>query len=104
MENRVIGIDTNPYLSIAASLACGYLGMIEGIKPRPPVDHEIYEGGAELPGSLTAALKLFEADTPLRDALGEEFCKLYADIKWAELEEYQREISPWERQHLLLNA
>ena len=104
VENRVIGIDTNPYLSIAASLACGYLGMVEKVEPREPVNHEIYEGGAELPGSLTNALELFEEDTALREVLGEEFCQLYSDIKRAELEEYQREISPWERQHLLLNA
>ena len=27
IENRVAGMDCNPYLAIAASLACGYLGM-----------------------------------------------------------------------------
>ena len=30
VENRVGGADANPYIAIAASLACGYLGMIEG--------------------------------------------------------------------------
>ena len=33
VENRVAGADANPYLAFAASLACGYLGMIESIKP-----------------------------------------------------------------------
>jgi len=36
VENRVGGADANPYLAIAASLACGYLGMIEGLKARSP--------------------------------------------------------------------
>ena len=27
IENRVVGMDCNPYLAIAASLACGYLGI-----------------------------------------------------------------------------
>lgn len=36
--------------------------------------------------------------------IGEEFCNLFAQIKQAENQEYQREISPWERQHLLLNV
>ena len=36
--------------------------------------------------------------------LGKEFWQLFSDIKNAELEEHQREISPWERQHLLLNV
>ncbi len=30
VENRIPSSDANPYLAIAASLACGYLGMIEG--------------------------------------------------------------------------
>jgi glutamine synthetase len=50
------------------------------------------------------ALEQFEGGTEIRELLGEEFCRLYHDIKRAEYEEYQREISPWERQHLLLNA
>ncbi len=104
VENRVIGIDTNPYLAIAASLACGYLGMVNKVGSRPPVNREILEGGAELPPSLMRALDLFDEPHPMRDVLGEEFCQLFSDIKHAELEEYQREISPWERQHLLLNA
>ena len=37
VENRVPGADANPYLAFAASLACGYLGMIERIKPSDPV-------------------------------------------------------------------
>src|SRR5690606_883807 len=30
VENRVVGMDCNPYLALAASLACGYLGMKAG--------------------------------------------------------------------------
>ena len=104
VENRVIGIDTNPYLSIAASLACGYLGLVNRVAPRPAADHEVWESEASLPVTLAASLDLFEAAEEVRALLGEEFCCLYGDIKRAELEEYQREISPWERQHLLLNA
>src|SRR5262249_22848788 len=29
IENRLAGADANPYLAIAASLACGYLGMVD---------------------------------------------------------------------------
>lgn len=104
VENRVIGIDTNPYLSIAASLACGYLGMVNKIEPRAPAAGEVYEEGAVLPSNLTNSLELFEAGTAIREILGEEFCDLYTAIKKAELEEFQREISPWEREHLLLNV
>src|SRR6187431_3723716 len=33
VENRLGGADANPYIAIAASLACGYLGMVEGLQP-----------------------------------------------------------------------
>ncbi|PRY26146.1 glutamine synthetase [Aliiruegeria haliotis] len=104
VENRVIGIDTNPYLAIAASLACGYLGMLNRIEPREIALHEVYESENNLPQGLAAALELFDEEHELRDVLGREFCQLYSDIKHAEHDEYKREISPWERQHLLLNA
>jgi glutamine synthetase len=104
VENRVSGSDANPYLAISASLAAGYLGMVNSIKPRDPVDTEIFETDTGLPHSLFNALTLFEQDQELREILGPEFCDLYRQIKHTELLEYQREISPWEREHLLLNA
>ena len=33
IENRLAGSDVNPYLVLAATLACGYLGMVEGLRP-----------------------------------------------------------------------
>ncbi|MCK0103032.1 glutamine synthetase family protein [Pseudohalocynthiibacter aestuariivivens] len=104
VENRVVGIDTNPYLAIAASLACGYLGMVNKIDPSPAATGEVYEEGAVLPRSLNVAMDEFNNDRTIQEILGVEFCELYAGIKNAELEEFQREISPWERQHLLLNV
>ncbi len=104
VENRVIGMDANPYLALAASLACGYLGLVNGLEPRAEAMGEVYQEGAVLPRNLDEALDGFEADSALREVLGEEFCQLYSAIKRAELEEFQREISPWERQHLLLNV
>jgi len=104
VENRVIGSDTNPYLSIAASLAAGYLGMVKKIKPRDAAEGEVYDDCEQLPFSQRGALELMDEGADMRKILGKEFCQLYSDIKWAELEEHQREISPWERQHLLLNA
>ena len=53
---------------------------------------------------LRRVLKLFEEAVELWDVLGTEFCQLFLGLKRAENEEYQREISPWERRHLLLNV
>ena len=104
IENRVIGIDSNPYLAIAASLACGYLGMVNKIEPSAEAEGEVYQEGEVLPRNLDEALDAFAGDSVVHDILGGEFCQLYSAIKRAELEEFQREISPWERQHLLLNV
>lgn len=104
LENRVIGMDCNPYIAIAASLACGLLGMQNQIEPRPEAKNEVWEAEQPLPPSLREALNEFDEAKEIRALLGEEFCKLFSGIKWAENEEYQREISPWERQHLLLNV
>lgn len=104
LENRVIGMDCNPYLAIAASLACGYLGIKNKIQPKAEAVVEIWEAEDPLPPGLNAALDLFEEADELWEVLGAEFCQLFLDLKRAENEEYQREISPWERQHLLLNV
>ena len=37
-------------------------------------------------------------------AVGENFVLLYCDVKASEPDAYQQVISPWERQHLLLNV
>lgn len=103
VENRVIGMDANPYLALAASLAAGLLGMIEARAPRPAAvgDASKLAPSSASPFDLLAA---FEAATPLHDLLGRDFCALFLAIKRAELQEFQREISPWERKHLLLNV
>ncbi len=106
IENRVTGSDTNPYLSIATSLAAGYLGIVNKIEPRAAATTDAYsaEDAEMLPFSQREALDRMDQGEAMRDILGPEFWQLYSDIKWAELEEHQREISPWERQHLLLNV
>ena len=104
VENRVSGMDCNPYLAIAASLACGYLGMVNKIKPRPAAQKEVWECEFPLPSSLNLALILLDEADEIKQLLGEEFCQLFCDIKRAENDEYQKEISPWEREHLLLNV
>jgi glutamine synthetase len=40
----------------------------------------------------------------MADALGPEFCKVYTAVKSLEYSEFLQVISPWEREHLLLNV
>ena len=104
VENRLAGMDCNPYLGIAASLACGYLGLKEATEPRTECVTNAYMGDDELPMNLGDALDLLEGDTPLREVLGPDFCRLYISVKRDEYREFLQVISPWEREHLLLNV
>ena len=105
VENRVPGADSNPYLAIAASLACGYLGMTEKLKPTPSVQGNAYEKpGGLLPRHLLDALDRFEESKELREVFGNEIVSVYLEIKRAEHDAYQQVVSAWEREHLLLNV
>jgi glutamine synthetase len=105
VENRVPGADANPYLAIAVSLACGYLGMKENIPPTKPMEGNAYASQRfPLPRHLLDALQKLRACTELKEVLGEDFVTLFLDIKSAEHDAYLGVISPWEREHLLLNV
>ena len=104
VENRFPGADVNPYLSIAATLACGYLGMKKGLKPSAPFAGNAYMEDITLQRSLEEALRGLEDNQDIVDLFGEKFIQLYTSIKLVEFEEFNRVISSWERQHLLLNV
>jgi glutamine synthetase len=104
IENRVTGADANPYLALAASLAAGYLGMIEGATPRPAVTGAAYDRARDLPYSLLEAVALLEDCPPLVELLGADFVKIYGTLKRFEYDQFMTVISPWEREHLLLNV
>jgi len=104
IECRVVGMDANPYLAMAACLACGYLGMIEKLKPRAPIASDAGNLPHELPHDVLEALGLFEAAQKVQEVLGYEFSQLYLTIKRHEHNEFLRVISPWEREHLMLNV
>ncbi|MDH3715412.1 MAG: glutamine synthetase family protein [Gammaproteobacteria bacterium] len=104
LENRVAGADANPYLAIAASLACGYLGIIENLEPSDAVQDSGYDLPYGLPRSLEEALRHLSECEPLQALLGERFVRAYAAVKEKEYETFLRVISSWEREFLLLNV
>ena len=104
IENRVIGADANPYVALAATLACGYLGMKNRIEPSPECKGDAYLGDYALPRSLGEALALLKEETDLHEVLGKEFVTVYTEVKEIEYEEFMKVISPWEREHLLLHV
>jgi glutamine synthetase len=104
VENRVAGSDANPYIAIAASLACGYLGMVEGLQPSDPVTGSAHDLPFGLPRSLDEALQRLRASEPLVKLLGEAFVSAFTLVKESEYEVFLQVISSWEREHLLLNV
>ncbi|MEC3860004.1 glutamine synthetase family protein [Mesobacterium sp. TK19101] len=104
VENRLAGMDCNPYLGIAASLACGYLGLKNELRPSKQFRGDAYDGVGDLPRVMGQALDVFDASTALHAVLGEEFARVYSIVKRTEYEEFLQVISPWEREHLLLNV
>ncbi|HEY4192824.1 MAG TPA: glutamine synthetase family protein [Mesorhizobium sp.] len=104
VENRIPSSDANPYLALAASLACGLIGMTNKIKAEPPVLTTANEDQIDLPRGLLEAVDLLEADEVLCEMLGKSFTSTYAAIKRAEFETFMEVISPWEREYLLLNV
>jgi len=104
VENRIAGMDCNPYLGIAASLACGYLGLTQEERPSPQFRGDAYEGTGDIPRVLGSALDLFDRATDLHAVLDPEFARVYSIVKRAEYDEFLQVISPWEREHLLLNV
>ena len=105
MENRFPGADCNPYLAFAASLACGYLGIKEKLQPSEPFLGVAYdETDIVLPRSLGESLKLLKNCEPLSMLIGERFVDAYISVKSLEYEEFNKVISSWEREFLLLTV
>jgi len=104
IENRVAGADANPYLAIAATLACGYLGMVEELQPDEAMQGSAHELPYSLPRSLEESLKLLTGCEPLVECLSPRFVKAYNAVKESEHEAYLHVISSWEREYLLLNV
>ena len=104
IENRVIGADANPYVAMAMTLACGYLGMKNKIKPKAELKGDAYLSPHSLPRSLDQALDWLQRESDLHEILGKEFITVYSEIKELESAEFMKVISPWEREHLLLHV
>jgi glutamine synthetase len=105
VENRLPGADANPYLAIAASLLCGYIGMVESIEPSAAVQGRAYERrNLRLPITIEEALTQMEECETVAHYLGDKFVRGYVAVKRAEHENFKRVISSWEREFLMLSV
>ena len=104
VENRFPGADANPYLAIAASLASGLLGLEQGLQPTAPHQGTANDDNVEVARSLEEAVRRLNGNEELAKVMDELFLRAYAAVKLDEFEEFNRVISSWEREHLLLQV
>jgi glutamine synthetase len=102
IENRVPGVDVNPYLAMAATLACGYLGMVEKLEPTTPMAGSAWQHEHDLPHHLEDAIERMRDCAAMSELLGPQFVNAFLAVKELEHSTYSRVISSWEREHLML--
>jgi len=102
VENRLPGSDANPYLAIAATLLCGYIGMVNKITPSEETKGKANKKkSTDLPLSIEEAINnMAESDT-IKEYLGCTFVEGYTETRIADYENFKRVISAWERDYLL---
>lgn len=97
----------NPYLLQAAIIAAGLSGLKAKADPGPRLDIDMYAEGhtvkdaPRLPLNLLDAIRAFEADAELTDALGAAFAKAYVKLRTDDWNAYARHLTEWERETTL---
>ena len=104
VENRLAGSDVNSYLAIATSLACGYLGMTEGLKPTEPTKGSAYSDEFSLHRNIHVAMQALRGSEAMRGVLGDRFVDMYCAVKDHEYREFQEIVTPYEREILMFNV
>ncbi|WP_419307899.1 glutamine synthetase family protein [Chromohalobacter israelensis] len=96
IEHRVAGADANPYLVLASILAGALHGMENALEPDAPVEGDAYAEESPrypLPCEWQDAITRFEQSEILREYLGEEFVRVYAQAKRQERRRLNERIS-----------
>jgi len=88
IEHRVPGADANPYLSIAAMLAGGHCGIVNGMAPPAAVQGNALKApdAPRLANNLGEATDAFERSAFCRNYFGDAFVEHYAASRRTELQ------------------
>ena len=97
----------NPYLLQAVIIAAGLDGVRTKADPGRRYDIDMYQDGhsvtdaPRLPLNLLDALREYDKDTSLKQAMGESFSAAYLKMKMKEWNAYASHFSKWERDNTL---
>jgi len=93
IEHRICGADANPYLAAAAILAAALRGIREQIDPGEPMEGNGYaKAQSRLPSDWLTALNALSASSWAKQALGEDFLKVYLAVKREEYRQFMAEV------------
>ena len=105
VEHRICGADANPYLAAAAILAGIHHGIKQQIDPGEEIIGNGYEQSREtLPTDWLTALRNLEQSTWAKEALGEDFLKIFLAIKWEEFRQFVGEVGEQDWRWYLTHA
>lgn len=105
VEHRICGADANPYLAAAAILAGIHHGIKHQIDPGEAIVGNGYEQAREtLPTDWLTALRNLEQSTWAKEALGEDFLKIFLAIKWEEFRQFVGEVGEQDWRWYLTHA
>jgi glutamine synthetase len=97
----------NPYLLQSVIIAAGLSGINKAADPGKRLDIDMYQDGhlvkdaPKLPLNLLDALRNFDKDHELKEALGNEFADSYIKMKMREWNSYVSHLTQWERDNTL---
>ena len=100
LEYRVPGSDVNPYLSMAAAIGSGLLGIEQEIEPDEISTGNAYERqipiARQLPPNLEAAAEIFGGSKAAADLFGPAFTQHFAGSRLFEARQFTRAVTDWE--------
>ena len=100
VENRFAGMDCNPYLAIAASLASGLAGINNKLEPTAPYEGNASDESVQIVKTLDSALEELKTMDDFGDLINAEFLNAYRLTKLTELDAFNRVVTAWEREYL----
>jgi len=100
VENRLPGSDTNPYLTVAATVAAGIDGIVNQIEPEAETLGNGYAqpGGPDFIRTMPEAIERFRASEFAHDWLGEEFVNAFSSTRQSQYDSFAAKIPDVELQ------
>ena len=98
IECRIPGADANPYLALAASLACGLDGIANRIEPPAAFVGDVYAAKIlpRVPYTLAEAAEIFSKSAFAKKAFGDDVVEHYTHFFRTEVAAYDKAVTDWE--------